>query len=63
MQKIEGEFAAALVQQHWQITGQLQALASYADQNFLIRTGDGAYVFKIANPQWNYADLDLETLP
>lgn len=52
--------ALILVQQHWQITGLISELPSYADRNFKISSPDGTYVFKIANPNWSYADLDIE---
>lgn len=52
--------ALHLVQQHWQISGDISELPSYADRNFKISSSDGTYVFKIANPNWSYADLDIE---
>lgn len=52
--------ALHLVQQHWQISGTISELPSYADRNFKISSHEGTYVFKIANPNWSYADLDIE---
>ncbi|MFZ6817152.1 phosphotransferase [Undibacterium sp. Ji22W] len=60
MQTITQEQALSLVEQHWQITGSAKELPSYADRNFKIHTSRGNYVFKIANPNWSYADLDIE---
>lgn len=60
MLNISAHDALNLVQQHWQITGTISELPSYADRNFKIRTAVASYVFKIANPNWSYADLDIE---
>ncbi len=60
MQTITPAQASALVEQHWQISGSAKELPSYADRNFKIHTPQGNYVFKIANPNWSYADLDIE---
>jgi Ser/Thr protein kinase RdoA (MazF antagonist) len=60
MQTITPEQALGLVEQHWQLRGSAKELPSYADRNFKIHTPQGNYVFKIANPNWSYADLDIE---
>ncbi len=60
MQTITPAQALAIVEQHWQITGTVKELPSYADRNFKIQTPQANYVFKIANPNWSYADLDIE---
>jgi Ser/Thr protein kinase RdoA (MazF antagonist) len=60
MQTITQEQAQILVKQHWQLEGTIKELPSYADRNFKITTPTGNYVFKIANPNWSYADLDIE---
>jgi Ser/Thr protein kinase RdoA (MazF antagonist) len=60
MQTITPEQALALVEQHWHLSGTAKELPSYADRNFKIHTSQGNYVFKIANPNWSYADLDIE---
>ncbi|MFZ6798196.1 phosphotransferase [Undibacterium sp. Di24W] len=60
MQTITPEQALALVEQHWHLSGTAKELPSYADRNFKIHTPQGNYVFKIANPNWSHADLDIE---
>ena len=60
MLTISSDQALQLVQQHWQITGEIDDLPSYADRNFKISSAQGNFVFKIANPNWSYADLDIE---
>ncbi|MBC3875252.1 phosphotransferase [Undibacterium flavidum] len=60
MQTITPAQALALVEQHWHLSGIAKELPSYADRNFKIHTPQGNYVFKIANPNWSYADLDIE---
>jgi Ser/Thr protein kinase RdoA (MazF antagonist) len=60
MQTITPEQALSLVEQHWHLSGTAKELPSYADRNFKINTPQGNYVFKIANPNWSYADLDIE---
>lgn len=60
MQTITPAQALAFIEQHWQITGTVKELPSYADRNFKIQTPQANYVFKIANPNWSYADLDIE---
>lgn len=60
MQTITPEQALNLVEQHWHLSGTAKELPSYADRNFKIHTPQGNYVFKIANPNWSYADLDIE---
>ena len=60
MQTITQELALSLVKQYWQITGSIKELPSYADRNFKLTTSQGKFVFKIANPNWSYADLDIE---
>jgi Ser/Thr protein kinase RdoA (MazF antagonist) len=60
MQTISPDDAIALVKKYWHIEGAFKELPSYADRNFKVTTADGSYVFKIANPQWSYADLDIE---
>lgn len=54
--------AAALVlaERYWRIHGDIDALPSYADQNFHIRSDCGEYVLKVAHPSWSRKDLDLE---
>lgn len=60
MQTITPAQALALVERHWHISGTAKELPSYADRNFKIQSPQGNYVFKIANPNWSYADLDIE---
>lgn len=60
MHSISTEQAAQLLSQHWQLTGAISPLASYADRNFKLSTTQGSFVLKIANPNWTYNDLDLE---
>jgi Ser/Thr protein kinase RdoA (MazF antagonist) len=60
MQTINQELAQSLIQQHWQIEGSIKELPSYADRNFKLTALQGNFVFKIANPNWSYADLDIE---
>ncbi len=60
MQTITPAQALALVKQHWHLNGTANELPSYADRNFKIHTPQGNYVFKIANPNWSYTDLDIE---
>jgi Ser/Thr protein kinase RdoA (MazF antagonist) len=60
MQTLSSQQALELVKKYWNITGEIKSLPSYADQNFKISTTTHAYVFKIANPESTYADLDLE---
>lgn len=60
MQTISSNEAITLVKQYWQVEGVFKELPSYADRNFKVTTAEGNYVFKIANPQWSYADLDIE---
>jgi Ser/Thr protein kinase RdoA (MazF antagonist) len=60
MHTITPEQALALVKKHWQLEGSAKELPSYADRNFKIDTAQGKYVFKIANPNWSYDDLDIE---
>jgi Ser/Thr protein kinase RdoA (MazF antagonist) len=60
MQTITPAQASALVEKHWHLSGTAKELPSYADRNFKIHTPQGNYVFKIANPNWSYADLDIE---
>jgi len=62
MLTITPEHAAALIQQHWHLDGQLSPLPSYADCNFKVQAAGRTYVFKIAAPSWHYADLDLENM-
>jgi Ser/Thr protein kinase RdoA (MazF antagonist) len=54
------DVALALADRHWRIDGDIDALPSYADQNFRIRTEHGEYVLKVAHPSWSRMDLDLE---
>ncbi len=49
-----------LLQEYWQLSGEVSPLPSYADRNFKVHHPSGDYVFKIANPNWSYADLDIE---
>ena len=60
MHTITSEQALDLVKQHWQFEGSAKELPSYADRNFKIDTAHGKYVFKIANQNWSYDDLDIE---
>lgn len=60
MQTITQELALTLIEQHWKIQGNIKELPSYADRNFKLTTSQGSFVFKIANPNWSYADLDIE---
>ncbi len=49
-----------LLQQHWGIDADISQLPSYSDKNFRLRCGEREFVAKLANPDWNYADLDFE---
>jgi Ser/Thr protein kinase RdoA (MazF antagonist) len=60
MQTITSEQALDLVKKYWQLEGTAKELPSYADRNFKINTAQGKYVFKIANPNWSFDDLDIE---
>lgn len=60
MQAITKDQALTLVKQFWHIEGDAKELPSYADRNFKITNATGSYVFKIANPNWSHADLDIE---
>lgn len=50
----------ALLRQHWGLAAQISELPSYADKNFRVRNGAQEFVAKLANPGWNYDDLDFE---
>jgi Ser/Thr protein kinase RdoA (MazF antagonist) len=52
--------ALQLADRHWHIRGDVDALPSYADQNFRIRGDDGDYVLKVAHPSWSRQELELE---
>lgn len=60
MKSLSTSTALELVQQHWHLSGAISELPSYADRNFKIDTEQASYVFKVANPNWSYADLDIE---
>lgn len=60
MSIIHAAQAAQLLQEYWQLQGEISALPSYADCNFRVRCASGEYVLKIAGPDWNPEDLALE---
>ncbi|WP_130618875.1 phosphotransferase [Dyella amyloliquefaciens] len=60
MDILTADAALVLARRHWNIRGEIEALPSYADQNFRIRGEDGDYVLKVAHPSWSRADIELE---
>lgn len=60
MQTLSTQQALKILEQYWNMVGEIKMLPSYADQNFKISTATQSYVLKIANPQSSYDDLDLE---
>ena len=44
----------------WGVDGDVRALPSYADLNFLIAADGARHVLKIAHPSWRREELDLE---
>lgn len=60
MSLLTPDAALALAERHWGIQGNIDALPSYADQNFRIRGARGDFVLKVAHPSWTRMDLDLE---
>ncbi len=57
------EAPALLVQllaTEWQLSGDWQPLAGYADQNWRLATSSGDYVVKVASPNSGFAELDLQ---
>jgi Ser/Thr protein kinase RdoA (MazF antagonist) len=56
------ETARQLAARHWRLFGEIDALPSYADHNFRLRTADGDYVLKVAHADWSRADIELENL-
>ncbi|WP_374520096.1 phosphotransferase [Undibacterium squillarum] len=60
MSIIHAAQAAQLLQEYWQLQGEISALPSYADCNFRVRCANAEYVLKIASADWHYDDLALE---
>ncbi len=49
-----------LLQQHYQLTGSLQSLASYCDQNLLLQTDKQTFIVKIANSTESEIELNMQ---
>lgn len=52
--------AAAIAAEHWGLTGRVTELGSQQDRNFLIDTGRGRTVLKLANPVFSAEELQAQ---
>lgn len=53
---------ASVCEEHYGLIGTITDLVSYADQNFLVETTSGRFVFKVANLQEPRAQLEAQHL-
>jgi len=52
--------AAALLREHYGLSGSLKRLATEKDDTFYVQTNSGDFVFKIGNPAEPWAEIDFQ---
>ncbi|MCU1571551.1 MAG: dgdA [Naasia sp.] len=58
--RVSPDEAKRIAEEHFGLSGEVRELGSNQDRNFLVESGGGRYVLKLANPAFDVAELEAQ---